>query len=98
MDYIYEWVQNVAVYLILMTVIIQAVPNEEYQKYVKFYMGLVIVLMLCTPIIKLLSLEESVNVAYSMKKYRIEFDELLEQSSVIGEVNFDEYISTELDE
>lgn len=95
MEYLYEWVQNIAVYLVLMTAIIQAIPSKEYQPYVKFYMGLVIVLMLCSPIIKVMGLEERVKVTYSAKKYRMEFDELLEQSNVMREVDLGEYISTE---
>ncbi len=95
MDYIYEWVQNIAIYLVLMTAIMQVVPNTEYQKYVKFYMGLVVVLMLCSPVIKILGLEQRVNITYSAKKYRMEFDQLLEQSEVMGEVDLSEYISTE---
>lgn len=90
---IYEWVQNVAVYLVLMTAIIEVIPNKEYQKYVKFYMGLVVVIMLCTPIIKVLGLEERVDVTYNAKKYRMEFDSLLEESTVMGEVNISDYIS-----
>lgn len=96
MEYLYDWVQNIAVYLVLMTAIIQAIPSKEYGPYVKFYMGLVVVLMLCTPIIKVFGIEERVNVSYSAKKYRMEFDELLEQSSVMGEVDLGEYISTEI--
>lgn len=95
MDFLYEWIQNVAVYLVLMTAIIQVIPNNEYQKYVKFYMGLVIVMMLCSPLIKVFGLEQRMNITYSAKKYRMEFDELLEQSDVMGEVNLNEYIFTE---
>lgn len=75
-----------------MTAVIQVIPNKEYQKYVKFYMGLVVVLTLCGPIIKLLGLEKNLDATYNAKKYRIEFDELIEEGAVLKGVDISEYI------
>lgn len=52
-DYLYEWIQNIAFYLVLVTAVLNAVPNKDYRKYIRFFTGLVLILMLVTPILKL---------------------------------------------
>ena len=33
----YQWLQNIAFYLILITAIIQIIPNHSYKKYISFF-------------------------------------------------------------
>ena len=80
MDYLYDWIQNLSFYMILMTAIIQMIPSEAYKKYIQFYMGLVIVLMLCTPIIKIIGMEKKFLSIYHSNAYRMEFNELIEKT------------------
>lgn len=56
-DYIYEWIQNVAFYLVLVTAALHAVPNQDYRKYIRFFTGLVLILMIMTPILRLFGTE-----------------------------------------
>lgn len=50
-DNLYEWLQNITFYLVMVTAVLHAVPNQEYRKYVRFFTGLVLVLMMLTPIL-----------------------------------------------
>ncbi len=50
-DYLYEWIQNIAFYLVLVTAALNAVPNKDYRKYIRFFTGLVLILMLMTPVL-----------------------------------------------
>lgn len=52
-DYLYEWIQNIAFYLVLVTAVLHAVPDKAYKKYVRFFTGLVLILMIVTPVLKL---------------------------------------------
>lgn len=56
-DAIYEWLQNLAVYLILVSAVWQVLPKEEYQKYVRFFAGLVLMILLLQPVLKLTDME-----------------------------------------
>ncbi|MDO4274445.1 MAG: stage III sporulation protein AF [Eubacteriales bacterium] len=47
---IYEWMKNLAVFYILLTAVLHLVPNDKYERYVRFFMGLLLIFMLCTPI------------------------------------------------
>lgn len=54
---LYQWLQDLAVYLILVSAVLQALPQESYQKYVRFFAGLVLIVLLMTPLLKLTDME-----------------------------------------
>lgn len=56
-EYIYEWIENVAFYLVLATAVLHVIPNQEYRKYIRFFTGLVLILMLAAPILKIMGTE-----------------------------------------
>ncbi len=91
--FLYEWIRSLAYYMVLMTAILQVIPNKEYQKYIQFYMGLIIVLMLCTPLIKILGLEDDFYSLYHSSAYQLEIQEIEEKTEYLKEVEWDAYIS-----
>ena len=46
-DGIYGWLRDVAVFFILMTAVLNILPEAKYRKYVQFFLGLVMVVVLC---------------------------------------------------
>lgn len=65
MGFLYEWTRNLSFYMIAIAVILQMVPGETYKKYVRFFMGLVLILMLTQPIIKLFEMQEDFKAFYN---------------------------------
>lgn len=59
MKELYQWLQDLAVYLILVSAILQALPQESYQKYIRFFPGLVLIILLMTPLLRLTDMEDS---------------------------------------
>ena len=47
---LYQWIWNLAVFYILFTAILHLAPDGKYEKYVRFFMGLLLIYMLCTPV------------------------------------------------
>ena len=43
--YIYDWIKNLVFYLILMTMLMQIIPDSDYKKYIRFFTGLVLILL-----------------------------------------------------
>ena len=37
--YIYDWIKNLVFYLILMTMLMQIIPDSDYKKYIRFFYG-----------------------------------------------------------
>lgn len=67
---LYEWIQKIAFYLVLITAVMQAVPNKEYKKYIRFFTGLVLILMLLTPILKVFGTEVGAADFYESPEYK----------------------------
>ena len=59
MKELYQWLQDLAVYLILVSAILQALPQESYQNYIRFFSGLVLIILLMTPLLRLTDMEDS---------------------------------------
>ncbi|MDY5846959.1 MAG: stage III sporulation protein AF [Bariatricus sp.] len=53
-SYLYEWMSNLAFYMILVTAILQVIPDKSYEKYIRFFCGLILVVLLMTPVMKIL--------------------------------------------
>ena len=73
---IYSWIKCLAIFYILLTMLIHLVPTGKYQRYVRFFMGLLLMAMLITPMLSILEkgVEEQLekNIPESLKKKGIE--------------------------
>ena len=68
-DYIYRWLQNLAFYMILVTAVIHVVPNNSYRKYIRFFCGLILVVILAGPVMKLFEMKEELHEIYRNIQY-----------------------------
>lgn len=59
--YLYEWIRNVAFYLVLVTALLHVLPRSGYQKYIRFFTGLVLILLVLAPVLKLFQMEEELR-------------------------------------
>lgn len=78
-EYLYEWIQNLAFYLVLITAVIHMIPESGYKKYIHFFTGLVLILMILTPVLKLFGMDSYITDIYNNPQYK-EFIEKVEQS------------------
>ena len=73
LDYIYEWMENIAFYMVLIVAIVQILPDNSYKKYVRFFAGLILILMMTGPVLKIFNMEE-----YQSTEYQKEMEEIQE--------------------
>lgn len=59
-----EWVQNIVVFLLLMTMAGQLIPDEKYKKYIRLTMGLLLIMVILIPIGRLTGLDKQVYENY----------------------------------
>ena len=64
LEEIYGWIQNISVYLIVMAAVMHAIPGKDYGKYIRFFSGLVLILLLSTPLLKLAGMEGTFRTLY----------------------------------
>lgn len=60
-EYLYEWLRNLSFYLILVTAVMYILPANGYRKYIRFFTGLVLILMILTPVFELFGTEYTVT-------------------------------------
>lgn len=64
MSGIYEWVRSLVFYLILMTMILNLMPNRKYEKYLRLFTGSIFILLVFGPFADLSGVEERMAGAF----------------------------------
>lgn len=72
LDYIYQWIENIAFYLVIVVAMIQMVPGDSYKKYIRFFVGMILILMMAGPIFKIFDVENYRNDTYQEEMKKIE--------------------------
>ena len=54
MEFVTEWVRNIIIFLLLATVLHMILPRSSMQKYVKFVVSLLLIVLILTPLFQLL--------------------------------------------
>lgn len=70
--FIYEWIKNIAFYLVILVAIMQMIPKNSYQKYIRFFAGMILILMLAGPILRIFGMTELQSSAYQNALQEIE--------------------------
>lgn len=70
---VYNWIKCLAYFYILLNMILHLVPAKSYERYVRFFMGLVLIVMLLTPFFAVL--EKTKTVSKSMGEWYEEEEE-----------------------
>lgn len=88
---IYRWIQDITVYLIVTAAVLYAIPGKDYGKYIKFFSGLILILLLAGPILDLTGMAGTFddiyrNSRYEMQKQEIEDVEKLYRDSGLADL------------
>lgn len=66
---VYRWMQNLAVYMILVTAFLQALPDNHYRKYIRFFCGLILIILLAQPLLNLAGMSGRMTELYRTAEY-----------------------------
>ena len=75
MGEIYEWVRNIVIYLILNTIIMNLLGNSNYKKYISIVSGMILLIIVTTPFIKLLKLGDIMDYYLNANIYRTDISD-----------------------
>lgn len=70
---VYQWVRNLAVYYIILTALMHIVPSSQYGRYIRYFMGILLILIISSPLLNLLHLKEQMNGLFQKKMLEEEF-------------------------
>ena len=95
LEEIYSWIQNISVYLIVTAAVMHAIPGKEYEKYVRFFSGLVLILLLFAPLLKLTGKETDFQSAYQSNEYELDREAVKEAEEWFEDESFLEFLPEE---
>ncbi len=72
MGVIYSWIKNILIYMIINTIIMNLLGNKSYKKYVSIVSGMILVLIVISPVMKLMNLEGNLDYYLQANEFSIE--------------------------
>lgn len=94
-EFLYEWIRNIAFYMVLVNAVVQMLPNHTYKKYIRFFTGMILVLLLITPILKILHMENFSQTMFDDAAYRKQIEEIEKTTDYLNEVQPEDYMEEE---
>lgn len=86
-EYLYQWVENIAFYLLIFTVAMQLIPNKSYKSYIQFFSGLVLIIMIANPIINLFGMEQEFASFLESAEYQQKIKEIEEATKYLEDIS-----------
>lgn len=88
-EYVYQWLQNIAFYLIVITAVIHMIPNHSYKKYVRFFTGLILIIMLSEPVLKAVGMQMTFSELYDSALCEQKIREIEEATKYLEGISFE---------
>lgn len=64
-----EFIKSIVVYMILISVVFHCLPDTRYKKYVKMFAGMLLIILLLTPILSLFQKNDLLDQTFFRKNY-----------------------------
>lgn len=74
-DFLFGWVRDIAFYTLLMVVVLHVLPEKSQRKYLQFFMGVVMIILVLSPVLKFTGLEGHLDETYVWQTYDWELQE-----------------------
>lgn len=92
---LYDWIQNIAVYLIVVSAVMHAVPGKEYEKYIRFFSGLILILLLFMPLMNLTGIADEFVSLYKSQEYEMNRREIENAEEMIRDADILDFVPEE---
>lgn len=63
MDSVFEWVKSIVFYLLLLTVVGHLIPGQKYEKYLRLFTGMLLMILVMKPVLTLFSIDEKLDIS-----------------------------------
>ncbi len=92
---IYTWMKNIVFYLVIVTAVLEVLPGTTYHKYIRFFTGLILMLLLLTPFLSLTGAGEIFAKLYRGYEYEQYKMELREQEEYFQDLDLLDFVPEE---
>lgn len=85
-QYLYEWMRGIAYFMVLITILMHIIPDQGYQKYIRFFTGILLVVLFLTPVWKLIGMGEDVQKIYKGSVYEETVEQIQEAGAYLADM------------
>ncbi|TCT16916.1 stage III sporulation protein AF [Natranaerovirga pectinivora] len=71
-SFIQDWVKNILIYLIIITIIQSLLPQGQYVKYIKVFTGLILMIIVLMPVVSISGLDKQINYSLLGERYQLD--------------------------
>lgn len=89
MNNIYSWVKNIVYFLLLVKIMEYMIPSEKSGKYIKLFSGIVLIIILIQPFLKILNWDGKINASIINISNKIDNEQLLNNKQQYLDLNED---------
>ena len=75
MEAVFEWVCDIAVYLILVTIILQVIP-KRFKKYLSFFTGILLIILVINPLTRLFDIDGALAGYFELGEMRQQLNDM----------------------
>lgn len=69
MEKLYDWVRQIAYVMVLISAIMQLAAGKQYQRYIRLYTGIVLILFMLVPVFRIFGTDTAGFMTEAEKKY-----------------------------
>ena len=83
-SYLYEWIMNIAFYMVMVTAVLHVVPNSDYKRYIRFFTGMVLAVMLTDPCLRIFGVGNLWQNLYKSPEYQKQVEKMEEAAQYLN--------------
>lgn len=92
MEAVYGWVKNIIYYMIFLSVVNNLLADSKYGKYIRFFSGMVLILLVVSPFTGGLHLDEQISSMFKSISFQNDTDDLKQDLWGMEERRLDQVI------
>lgn len=93
MNHMLEWVCDIAVYLILVSIILQVIP-KKFRKYINFFTGVLLIILVINPVTKLFDADTALVEYFEIEEMRQALSDMEDMIKFTENVNEEKLIES----
>ena len=86
LEQLYEWIRSIAYFMVFSAVLTHVIPGQAYRKYIRFFTGLLLVLLLLHPVMEMLGMGEEFLSVYRGTAYEEELRQIREAGAYLKNI------------
>ena len=88
---VYSWMRNLVCYYLVYSIVMNLVPQKQYQMYIKNFMGMLLVVIILTPVLQFFHSERDLQEFFQTEEMKVAWEEA-RRTEVVFTQESDEYL------